>query len=58
MEAMGTYKLPYRTGDEILIFEALHSGAAIAFANEFDKRQGNIDTILWIRKDDGGWIVF
>ncbi|WP_156400279.1 hypothetical protein [Arthrobacter sp. Soil761] len=54
---METYRLTYKNGDEITIFDARHTGEAITFANEFDQRHGNSDTILWIRQDNGDWIA-
>lgn len=54
---METYRLTYKNGDEITIFEARHIGEAISFANEFDERQGTSDTTLWVRQDNGDWIA-
>ena len=52
---METYRLPYKNGADITIFDAADTEEAVSLADDFDKRHGSSATVLWVRLSDGSW---
>ena len=52
---METYRLAYKNGADITIFDASDTEEAVTMADEFDNRHGSSATTLWILQDGGNW---